>query len=201
MEDTEGFDPWARSSMGQAVHGRLAARWEDAEGFDPLIGSYVPGSMGATIAESLGHDNPFNRPRPGRRAVAVDPVDAAFAAAVAQRDADKQANRIQEEVDRRLAQMDDLGADRLPDKAVVAFTKRHEEGGFAYSYVALRIGAYWYLSGDVNGSKRKTNSGFVTWLLSGQGFDDWQVLRGAPEATALDVVPASYHDYDDEKPF
>lgn len=176
MEDVEGFDP-----------------------FSPLV--YVPGSMGATIAETLGHGNPFNRPR-GRAAAVdpVDPVDAAFAAAVAQRDAEAEAGRIQEEVTRRLAQMDDLGADRLPDKAVVAFTKRHEEGGFAYSYVALRIGDYWYLSGDVSG-KRKTNGGFVTWLLSGQGFEDWQVLRGAPEATSLDVVPASYHDNDEEEPF
>lgn len=158
---------------------------EDVEGFDPFSGSYVPGSMGATLAETLGHDNPFaaeaESPPRRRRRVAPDPVDVAFAEAIATRDAETEAARVQVEVDKRLAQMDDLGADRLPDHAVVAFTKQFAKGGHQFSYAALRINDHWYLTGPANGLKM-TNSEFVTWLLSGQGFNDWQVLRGAPEA-------------------
>jgi hypothetical protein len=148
--------------------GEMADHDAEMYGLDPFRST----SMGAVIGS-------LSRPR--RRASAPDPVDAAVAYALAQRDEEAEADRIQAAVEAKLAQVDALGANQLPDKAVVAFTKRHEEGGFAYSYVALHIGGYWYLSGDVNGSKRRTNAAFCAWLLSGEGFDEWEVLRGAPE--------------------
>jgi len=165
---------------------------EDVEGIDIFRSS----SMGQVIAGALGSDNPFNRPR--RRT--VDPVDARAAQILRERADADEAARVEVEAQRKIAEVEALGADQLPDGAVVAFTKQHTVRGHAFSYAAIYIAGHWYLTGGKHGGAKKTNEEFCLWLLSGQGFNDWQVLRGAPEAPH-DVVPASYHDNDDEEPF
>lgn len=129
---------------------------------------------------NAGYDEFSWRPTPRREkreSTTPDPVNEGVLAALRQR----AEARVQDEVAKRLDQLDALGADALPDGAVVAFTKRHTEDGHAFSYAALRIAGHWYLTGAVNGSK-KTNDEFCAWLVSGEGFTDYEVLRGMEAA-------------------
>lgn len=83
------------------------------------------------------------------------------------------------EVARKLAEIDALGADKLPEYAVVAFIKSYD--GKPFAYAAIKVVGYWYLTGPVNGKKKMNHDEFCAWLVGGDGFIDYEVLRGMGE--------------------
>lgn len=60
--------------------------------------------------------------------------------------------RLQE----KAAQLAAIPQDDYPNQAIVVFEKKFSSNGITYTYVALKAGGYWYLTGD--GMRRSWDS-------------------------------------------
>lgn len=142
---------------------------------------YWPGGTGLTPTFA-----PKQAPTPRQEESKVDNIGAAIREALVQR-------KVDAEVTRRLEIIDSYGDDRedgtvlkfnkvLPIKGTawtpgMVVTAAHfnelvqaaqaaEEGAKAYTYVALRAGGRWYLSGPKQADKPRTWEEFVLWLAA-----------------------------------
>lgn len=58
---------------------------------------------------------------------------------------------VEDEIARLQAKREALAAiplDDYPNQAIVVFEKKFSDNGITYTYVALKAGGYWYLTGD-----------------------------------------------------
>lgn len=95
----------------------------------------------------------------------VATVDAQVADFIAERDREQL-------LARKIELVDAYGVDSYPDDTVLMFTKNFgtRDGSKTYTYVALRVGGRWYLTGrnaSRNASMGMTWGELVTWLVSG----------------------------------
>jgi hypothetical protein len=125
-----------------------------SEGYDGEAGAVEPIVRAFFGADMSRYFSPANA------------ADMAVAAELAARRQAKEDELHQAERDRKLAQIDALGADKMADGTVVKFSKRLTLGGHAYTYAAVRYDGCWYTTGPTG--KKMTHDAFCAWLVSGE---------------------------------